>query len=244
MNKPAHLVTWRMLFISTTLLVLVMSTVSAVLGLWVWQHVGARLSLREQSAQIVLPPRLAASVRVNNALQVRLDRDLTVTVPFKQRLEIPLNDPLNLNVSVSTSVPINMNVPVKDVLHVDQIIDVDSTVTVKVAGVPVTLPVQGRIPLKADIPFNLTIPVKQEIPVTLNAPAKVRLAETIKADVNTSVTATIPLRESLQLPVVAPVDAILNLPQTPVEAGLTFVDLHVPFNNVSLEQNSAPKVSP
>lgn len=227
--------TWRQLVIASVAMISLLTTASAAMGYWLWHNVGARLTLKEQSAFVRMPEQLSASVNIENALQVQLNQDLKIAVPFKQRLEIPLDEPLNVQVKVATQVPVALDVPFKQTLKLDQHIDLNSTVTVLVAGVPLEVPVRGKVPLKADIPLDLTIPIRQTIPVKLDAPAQVRLAETLRADVDTQVTAVIPLRETLKLPVASPVQAQLRLSQTPVEAGLQFIDLHVPFNRVSVE---------
>jgi hypothetical protein len=62
----------------------------------------------------------------------------------------------------------------------------------------------------------------------------VRLTEPLRTTVDTVIEAQVPVRESLSLPVTAPVSARLTFPQQTVRAGLDLLDLTVPFEDVTL----------
>lgn len=237
---PSKSVTWRTLILTVALLLLLMTALAAGAGWWAWNHLVAQVALKEQKALIKLPEQLAVRAAISNRVQVRIDERLPVRVPISQALSIPITEPIPIKVAVETTVPIDLEVPVKHVLKVDQSIDLDARVQTRLLGFNVTLPIKGRVPLRADVPVDLVIPVHKQIPVSLNMPAVVRLPEPLRAQVDTVFETTIPIRQSMSLPVTAPVDAVLTFPGQTVEAGLQLVRLDLPFDAIRVLPREAP----
>lgn len=237
---PSKFVTWRTLILTVALLLLLMTALAAGAGWWAWNHLVAQVALKEQKALIKLPEQLAVRAAISNRVQVRIDERLPVRVPISQALSIPITEPIPIKVAVETTVPIDLEVPVKHVLKVDQSIDLDARVQTRLLGFNVTLPIKGRVPLRADVPVDLVIPVHKQIPVSLNMPAVVRLPEPLRAQVDTVFETTIPIRQSMSLPVTAPVDAVLTFPGQTVEAGLQLVRLDLPFDAIRVLPREAP----
>lgn len=235
-------VTWRGLLLSALLLFLALCAATAGALWWGWQHLSARVTLGPQQAVIELPQELDVRAAVDNAVRVKIDQELPVRVPIRQTLSIPITDPIPLQVSVDTTVPIDIVVPVEHVLHIDQSFDIDTTVKARVLGIPVNVPIQGKVPLKADVPVSLKIPVKRELPVSLKTAATVRLTEPLNPRIDTVIEARIPVRETLSLPVTAPVDARLRFPRQQVQAGLAAMQVDLPLQAVELRRRdpSAP----
>lgn len=231
---PPSSVTWRTLILSAVGLLVLMSVVAGGGAYWAWQHLTAHVVLRDQTAQIRMPAELAVRASVSNQVQVRLDQTLKIKVPVHETLSIPITEPIPLTVSVETSVPINFDVPIQHTLHVDQTIDLDTKVKTRILGFPVTLPIQGKVPLKADVPVSLVVPVRKQIPVSLNTPALIRLVEPLSARIDTVLDTQVPIRESFALPVTAPVNATLSFPSQTVQAGLAHMDLTLPLQAVVL----------
>jgi hypothetical protein len=232
-------VTWRALILTAVGLSLLMAALTAAIGWWAWKNLATKVVLRDQQVDIVMPSELAVRATVSNEVQVRLDQVMTVRVPIHETLIIPMNTAIPLKVSIDTTVPIHLDVPVEHVLHVDQTMDLDTQVKTRILGFSVTVPIKGKVPLKADIPISLVIPVRKELPVSLTAPAMVRLTEPLKAQVDTVVTARVPIRETLSMPVTAPVNAMLTFPQQHVTAGLSLLDMTLPFDAITFGLKSA-----
>lgn len=227
-------VTWRHLIVTAFILLLLMGLLSGAVAWWAWQNLAAQVVLKEQQADIRLPHELSVMASVNQRVQVKIDQTLPVRVPIHQSLSIPLEGAIPIKVSVDTVVPISIDVPFKHILKVDQVVDIDTQVKTRVLGIPMTLPIQGHIPVKADVPLDLIIPVRKDLPVALVTTANVRLAEPLRTQIDTVVEARVPIKEMLSLPVTAPVSARLTFPQQHVQAGLNMLDLTVPFNAVTL----------
>lgn len=233
--RPSAL-TWRTLILSTLALLIVMTAVVGFGAHWAWQNLSAHLVLRDQAASITMPRELAIQASVSNKVQVRIDQTLKVKVPVHETLSIPITEPIPLTVAVETSVPIHFDVPIEHTLHVDQVIDLDTKVKTRILGFNVTLPIQGKVPLKADVPISLVIPIRKQVPVSLNTPALIRLAEPLSARIDAVMDTEVPIRESFSLPITAPVNATLSFPSQAVKAGLTHMDIQLPLEAVRLER--------
>lgn len=235
-QSPHRAVTWRFLLLSVLGLIVSLSALLGAGAWWVWDNLAAHLVLRDQAASINMPSELAVRASVSNKVQVRIDQTLKVKVPVHENLSIPITEPIPLTVGVETSVPIQFDVPIEHTLHVDQVIDLDTKVKTRILGFNVTLPIQGKVPLKAEVPISLVIPIRKQVPVSLNAPALIRLAEPLNARIDAVMNTEVPIRESFNLPVTAPVNATLSFPTQTVKAGLAHMDIKMPLQAVRLER--------
>ena len=229
-----HVVTWRHLILTAIVLVVGMAALAAAVAWWSWQNLAARVVLKEQQATVRLPASLDVEATLERQVRVQVDQVLPVRVPIQQDLSIPLAEPLPVQVSIDTVVPVNLSVPIRHVFKLDQVIDVDSTVQTRVLGIPLSLPVRGRVPVRADVPIDIVVPFKQDLPVALTTQARVRITEPLRTRIDTVIETRVPIRESLSLPIRDPVKAHLTFPRQRVEAGLELMDLNVPFESVSL----------
>ena len=240
--QPSRAVTWRSLLLASLLLMLVMSGLAAGGAYWAWTHLAAQVALPPQTADVTLPPALAIRATLSNKVQVQVNQDLHVRVPIRETLSIPLHDPIEIEATINTTVPIDLDIPIEHVLKVDQAIDLDTQVKTRVLGFAVTLPVKGRVPLRADVPISLVVPVRQRVPVSLTTPVVIRIHEPLQARVDTVLDTRIPIRESFSLPVTAPVNATLNFPQQRVTAGLQSMNVRLPLKAITLSP-AAPVAS-
>lgn len=227
-------VTWRHLILTGLLLLVLMSALAGVAAWWAWHNLAAQVVLKEQVADIRLPKSLAVQASVERKVQIKLDQTLPVRVPIQQDLSIPLTEAIPIKVSVDTMVPIEIDVPVKHVFKIDQVVNLDTQVRTKVLGIPMTLPVQGQIPVRAEVPIDLVIPVRKQLPVAMVTQATVRLSEPLRTRIDTVLETRVPLRGAMALALTAPVSATLTFPQQRVQAGLNLLDLTVPFDAVTL----------
>lgn len=122
--------------------------------------------------------------------------------------------------------------------------DIDTHVRTRVLGIGLTLPIQGRVPVKADVPVDLLIPVHKDLPIALTTTAQVRITEPLRTRIDTVIQTQVPLHEALRLPVTEPVQARLTFPQQQVQAGLDLMDLTVPFEAVTMALRRTPGVAP
>lgn len=227
-------VSWRTLLWSALGLFSLMTTLAAGAGYWAWQNLVAQVALNDQAALVRLPSELAVRASVTNKVQVRVDQTLRVRVPVHETLMIPIKEAIPLMVNLDTSIPIDLDVPIQQTLHVDQVFDLDTQVQTKILGIPITVPVQGKVPVKADVPINLVIPVRKQLPISLSAPASIRLLEPLQAQVDTVLDTQVPIRGSFDLPVTSAVNAQLTFPSQTVEAGLSKMNIALPLDAVHL----------
>lgn len=237
-TTPPAAVTWKALILTSLMLLALMTVLAAGAAWWAFGHMAARVVLHDQPADIRLPESLAVKAAVSKDIHVRVNQVLPVRVPIDETLLIPMPEAIAVKVHVETSVPIALDIPVEHTVVIDQAFDLDTTVQTRVLGIPINLPIKGRVPLKAQVPVKLVVPVRQTLPVVLDVPATVRLSEPIRARVQTVIEARIPIRESLQLPVTEPVQATLTFPQQRVQASLQRMDITLPFDAITLAPTS------
>jgi len=112
-------------------------------------------------------------------------------------------------------------------------------VRTKVMGIPMTLPIQGDIPVKADVPVDMVIPIRHQLPLALLTQATVKLEAPLRADIDTVIETQVPFKQTLSLPLSAPVGAMLRFPDQHVKAGLNLMTLTVPFQSVRILPRAA-----
>ncbi|MCG8669511.1 MAG: hypothetical protein MI867_08865 [Pseudomonadales bacterium] len=241
-TKP---VTLKSLLIICSILLAGLLLISAGIGYWFFTETKARFLLREQSGWIKFPDSLNVKADINNAMQVQVDQSIPSQVPIKQAIDIPVPGIVNAEVSVDTQIPIALQVAVTDTLSIDQTVPIDTEVEVMVAGVAITLPIKGDVPLKADVPLNLTIPVNNDVPLKFDAPVALSLKEPIHAELDTLLSTQIPIQGILELPVTSQLEATLNFPPEPVEAGLYYLDMALPLSSIEFSTlDQEPSSSP
>lgn len=232
MESQVRPVTLKTLLTICLILLAVLLAGSGLAGYWIFSETKARFLLREQSGWIKFPESLNVKADIHNKMQVHVDQSIATKVPIKQALSIPVPGDVNALVSVDTEIPINLKVPVKDTLAIDQTIPVDTEVEVTVAGIGIDLPIKGDIPIKAEIPLNLLIPVTDKVPLQFTSPVTLRLPEPLHAELDTALDTNIPIQGVLSLPVTSQLEATLNFPPQPVEAGLYYLDLALPLREI------------
>lgn len=228
-NNP---LTIKSLLLICTFILAILLSLSGGIGYWLYSETKARFLLREQSGWIKFPQSLNVKAQINNAMQVQVDQSIRSLVPIQQAIDIPVPGPIDADVTVDTKIPVDMNVAVSDKLTIDQTIPIDTEVEVMVAGVSISLPIKGNVPIKAEVPINLNIPVKDEVPLQFTAPVTLKLRDAIRAELDTTLDTQIPIQGTLELPVTSELEATLDFPQKPVEAGLYYFDLALPLNSI------------
>lgn len=230
----ARPVTWRTLLVTAAGLLGVLLVVSAGVAWWLVTNMEARFLIQDQRGWIRFPESLTVGTEIHDAVQVQVDQTIPAGVPVNQPLSIPVPDPIQAEVTVDTMIPVRMQVPVDDMLSIDQTIAVDAEVEVRVAGLPITLPIRGDIPIKADVPLQLMIDVDNQVPLQFTAPVTLRLPEPLETHLNTVIDTQIPIKGMLSLPVTSILETTLHFPTDPVEAGLYYLDVNLPLNTIRL----------
>ena len=221
-----------LLFIGLTLLAAMLG--GAFAGWWLFQHVDARVQLKNQPMVVSLPEAFAVSADVLNVLDVRIDGDVSALVPVNQLITVPIRDTLKVTASVDSDVPIRMTVPVRERVSVDQVVHVDTQVQVRVLGRDLTLPVRGDVPIKAMIPVNLDIPVDQRVRVRFSTPADVRIDQPLRIPLKAVIDTVVPVHSQLRVPVQSALQANIRV-QGPVPAVIEHANLRLPLRDLALD---------
>lgn len=215
----------------------------AMAASWVFGHMHARVALHNQPATVVIPGELPVSAEILDNLDILIDGKISTTVPVDQTLQVPIKDTLRVVAAFDREVPIKMTVPVRENIPVDQVVHVDSRVDVQVMGHTLNLPIRGDVPIKATVPVSIDVPVDQVVRLKFSAPTEVRLQQALEVPLKTQISATIPVHGHFNIPVRAPLQANITIPQ-PIETIILQVDLQLPLKQLGLHWQGSEQAGP
>ena len=206
----------------------------ALVALWIFRNVDARLLLTEQPAKVTLPDDLPITAEILKNLQIRLDETVNTTVPVDQQVTIPVRDTLNLMVEIDDDIPLKLDVRVQDEITIDQVLDIDAVIDANFLGDWHKLPIRGKVPVKATVPIDLLIPVDQKVRITLRSPVKAKLRDDLVVPLKTDISADVPISGTFNVPVLTPLEARVTLPDEPLDIVINYADLVLPLRTLRL----------
>lgn len=207
----------------------------AIVALWVFRNVDARLLLIDQPVQVSVIDPINVNASVLDNLEIALDQTISTRVPVDQMVTIPITDTLNMEVEFDGEVPIAMDVRVQDQITIDQVLEVDAVIDAKVLGDWHKLPIKGRIPVKAVVPVDLLIPVDQLVQLQFNAPVRARILDPLRVPLKTTIDADIPIRSQMSVPVLSDMQARVTFPPDPMDMVINYADLRLPLRTLAIE---------
>lgn len=117
---------------------------------------------------------------------------LSMTIPFSDTYEVPIN----------AIVPVNTSIPFSETIDVpiNEVINIDTTVNVPFGGASLPIPIQ------TDIPINLqvTVPISKQVPVVMEIPVNLLVNVPIQSDV--PINTDVPVK--MDFPVTVPLDEL------------------------------------
>lgn len=213
----------------------------AIVGLWVFRNVDARLVLSEQPAKITIVEPLEITGRVLDNLSIEIDDTIHSAVPVDQMLSLPIKDVLEVMAEFDSEVPIKLNVEVNDKIQLDQVLELDTTIEADLLGDIHKLPIRGKVPVKAEVPIHLTIPIDQMVKLKFRAPAKVQFQENLNVPLKTVIDTDIPIRAALSVPVKSDLRATVNFPTEPTDVMIDYSDLKLPLRTLQVQVGDVAK---
>lgn len=219
------------------LLIIIVSAAAggALVALWVFRNVDARLLLVDQPARVRVVDPINVRAAVLDNLEIALDQTISTTVPVNQMVTIPIEDTLDMEVAFDGEVPIAMEVRVSDEIVIDQTLNVDTVIEAKVLGDWHDLPIRGEIPVKATVPVDLLIPVDERVRLNFTAPVKARILDPLRVPLRTEIDADIPIKSRMSVPVLSDMEARVNFPPDAMDMIIDYADLRLPLRTLSLE---------
>lgn len=221
----------------------------ALVGIWVFSNVNARLVIANERAKVIADEPFRASARVTEDLRIRIDERITTSVPVDEQLSLPVRDPLNIIAEFDAEVPIQLDVRVQDEISIDQVLEVDTVIEAKVLGDWQKLPIRGKIPVKATVPVDLLIPVDENVRLQFTAPVTARLQDNLEVPLKTTINTTIPIQSEMSIPLLSDLEAEVTLPKDePLDVLINYADLELPLRTLRLglkgEENQAADADP
>ncbi len=194
-------------------------------------------TLHSVTAQVELPPKLPVSVEILHPAVVHLQTTLDTEVPIDMNVPVRLNDTLQLRVRLEQKVPI------RTVVRYSGPVQIDTRLTTRVFGIPMTFPVQGSFPVSLDIPLD------QDVAVAVDAPVTAVIDQVLSVPLKFALPIRIPIDQAMSIPFDAPLDARITTRSATIDTHLRDAVLSVPLHSVSVRTRAetargAPAVSP
>ncbi|MGQ0700000.1 MAG: hypothetical protein ACT4PZ_17365 [Panacagrimonas sp.] len=208
----------------------------ALVAMWVFKNVDARLMLVDQPARITIDEKLKVTARALDNLNIRLDDVIHTKVPVDQIIKVPVKETLNVIADFDGIVPIKMEVQVRDQIVLDQVLDLNAVIDAEILGDKLKLPIRGKVPVKAIVPVSLDIPVDQPVRIKFIAPVGVKIVQDLTVPLRTVIEADIPIQADLSVPVKSDIPAEAEFSREPLAATIVDADLRLPLRTLRLER--------
>jgi hypothetical protein len=219
------------------LLVLALAIGAGAAAAWlVISRVDITLALRDQPLTAIIPQQLEARARVSDNLSLQLAETIRTTVPVDQRVDIPIDDTLNIVAIFKGEIPLKMNVRLRDRIPLQQVIDLDTTVEAYLPelGSTLKIPLRGKIPIDTMVPVDLVIPVDQSVYLDFTTPVTARIKQNLNVPLRANIQAEVPIDATFKVPVLNEVEAVINMPTGPSKAVIEHGDLVLPLRTLQL----------
>lgn len=192
------------------------SALGAAATWWVLSHYSVQVPIIGQPLSISLPDELPVKVDI---LEPKPGEP-----PMQElgKLPLRLEDTLKVNIKLDTTIPLQMVVPLQTNIPIKGVVPLDTWISTRVLGIPMRLPVSGKVPLDFKLPLNLRIPIDQPVRIKFTAPIDVHVNDTIE----------VPMRAGQAMRIRFETD---TLPIT-IKSG----EFTVPLSDVDLTKNDKP----
>lgn len=219
------------------LAVLVLAMLAGAIAAWLLiTRVDITLALRDQLLTAIIPQQLEGRARVSDNLSLQLAETIRTTVPVDQRVDIPIDDTLNIIAIFKGEIPLKMTVRLRDSIPLKQVIDLNTTVEAYLPelGSTLKIPLRGKIPIDTMVPVDLVIPVDQSVYLDFTTPVTARIQQTLNVPLRANIQAEVPIDATFSVPVLNEVQALINMPTGPSKAVIEQGDLVLPLRTLQL----------
>ena len=138
---------------------------------------------------------VTAEVAKNQSLSVRLSKILEADIPFRQDVDIWVDNDFTVPIDTTFSIPIDQEILVEAEVPIETQIPLDGIrVQISLLGLKnISIPLYGSFPVKMTIPYNNPIRVKTE--------AQVRVQKEVTVHVKKKLTFPLDLEAHVRLPI-------------------------------------------
>ncbi len=205
---------WRIVLVGVGLFVCLV--VGGIGGVLAYLHVAFGFTLRDQPVRMRLPPTMKIRAEITNVLDVDLNAAVTAEVPIQQVFRPRLRGRYDTEVSLEADVPVAFTVRHQAVLPVDTFADIEAHANFIFVKEYRNIQIHAKVPMKFDLPVDLTIPVEQTLHVVFRGPMAFEIDQGVTLPVNETIVVHVPIDEKLSTPVTAAFDLQVKIPRQPI----------------------------
>ncbi len=176
--------------------------VGGALGFLAYARLALGLSLQHQAVLLGLPPEILVKVKALNQVRVRLDGEVSASMPLRQTFTLPMHG------SYAAEAAFDAEIPLHTVLHYRGVVPVATTVdlagstglVVDKSWLP-KFPLRAKVPLRFDFPVDLVVPLDTRMRLSYRGPVRFRLDQSLAVPVDTVINTRFHLARDAEAPV-------------------------------------------
>lgn len=221
-----------------SLLVMATCLLGGVLGVLLYLRLVVDLDVSRQRLWLALPDGFRAQAAIHDPVPIRIDGQVSATVPINQAFALPLRGTHVAQVAFKTDIPLKTRVVYQGSIPIRAVADLrGSTALVVDSPWLPTFDVMARVPLDFDLPVTLTVPIDTRIALAYRGPLSFTLNQVLTVPIHTVVKTRFPLHREAQAPVLASVGLQVQAPSTAVPVVIEQGRLALPLSRLSLQRS-------
>lgn len=217
---------WRILML------FIMVTIGVMLLFWLYLNMQANMQVNARNAQIQLPQQLDVKIAVANALQAHARGDVNTEIKVDQQIPIALQGRYLADLKFQVTTPISVDIDYKTNIDIQTVMPLH--ITTDLVYPSKLLP---KLPLKIDVPINLTVPF--HLKRTYQLPIKIQFAGAVDLDFNEQLNLDIghlfrpqlALNDAIEMHNISNFNAVMENISTNTQADIE-MNIDVPFKAV------------
>lgn len=225
---------WLLLFVAPALIVVG----GGILGLWIYARLILGLTITDVPGMLIAPPQMIVNAEATNPITITLNGYIDATVPFKQRLDLPLKGTYNTVAKFDTDVPVKFTIDYRGVVPVDTYADIEGTTDFTYQNVKRLRNVKfkARLPLRFEQPVHFVVPVNTRLRLVYDGPLRMAVNQTVSGPVDTVLKTRLKAVKDITTPILARFQMRVYPPQEPMPFIIKHSDLQLRLEGLRLEK--------
>lgn len=207
-----------------------------VLGFLLYTHLALGIPLRDQAGLLRLPPVMQVRAKATNTVAIRLNGMIDATVPFKQTVQLPLNDSYPAQMVLDTVVPLRFTIHYQGRIPIHAEADVEGTTDLVLHRrfLP-KFHLHTKVPLDFEVPVSLSVPVDTPLHLVYRGPIRFAINQTLNVPMDTELRTRFRVDRDVQAPILASFGLRVEPPAAPVPIVVRQADLKLSLSGLHVQ---------
>ena len=180
----------------------------------------------KRSINVSIDTVFPVTATIDTNLMIPLNEDLPYSIPVKSTIQVPLDDNLSVPITSPITIELDHTFHIEKDIYVLSELPVDKTVETEIMGVKANVPIRTDIPVELTFPLKEDIDIKEKLTLLASDPVQCNLKKSIDVPIDFNVEGFFPLREEISIPLKADIPSQVTLRGTmPILIELDFIDI-------------------